>query len=82
MRRRLFGSRRALRVRPYYNKSNQCGMKAHFEAIADTSPVPVIVYNVPGRVGVNLQAVTCVTLKIGRAHAEPITRESRMPSSA
>ena len=37
-------------------------MKAHFEAIADSSPVPVIVYNVPGRVGVNLQAATCVEL--------------------
>ena len=37
-------------------------MKAHFEAIADASPVPVILYNVPGRVGVNLQAATCVEL--------------------
>lgn len=51
-----------LSVVPYYNKPNQRGMKAHFEAIADTSPVPVIVYNVPGRVGVNLQAATCVEL--------------------
>ena len=51
-----------LSVVPYYNKPNQRGMKAHFEAIADASPVPVIVYNVPGRVGVNLQAATCVEL--------------------
>ena len=51
-----------LSVVPYYNKPNQRGMKAHFEAIADTSPVPVVVYNVPGRVGVNLQAATCVEL--------------------
>lgn len=51
-----------LSVVPYYNKPNQRGMKAHFEAIADSSPVPVIVYNVPGRVGVNLQAATCVEL--------------------
>ena len=51
-----------LSVVPYYNKPNQRGMKAHFEAIADASPVPVVVYNVPGRVGVNLQASTCVEL--------------------
>ena len=51
-----------LSVVPFYNKPNQRGMRAHFEAIADASPVPVVVYNVPGRVGVNLQAVTCVEL--------------------
>ena len=51
-----------LSVVPYYNKPNQRGMRAHFEAIADASPVPVILYNVPGRVGVNLQAATCVAL--------------------
>lgn len=51
-----------LSVVPFYNKPNQRGMKAHFEAIADASPVPVVVYNVPGRVGVNLQAPTCVEL--------------------
>ena len=51
-----------LSVVPYYNKPNQRGMKAHFEAIANASPVPVILYNVPGRVGVNLQAATCVEL--------------------
>lgn len=51
-----------LSVVPYYNKPNQRGMKAHFEAIADANPVPVVVYNVPGRVGVNLQAATCVEL--------------------
>ena len=51
-----------LSVVPYYNKPNQRGMKAHFEAIADACPVPVILYNVPGRVGVNLQATTCVEL--------------------
>jgi 4-hydroxy-tetrahydrodipicolinate synthase len=51
-----------LSVVPFYNKPNQRGMKAHFTAIADASPVPVILYNVPGRVGVNLQAATCVEL--------------------
>ena len=51
-----------LSVVPYYIKPNQRGMKAHFEAVADASPVPLVVYNVPGRVGVNLQAATCVEL--------------------
>ena len=51
-----------LSVVPYYNKPNQRGMKAHFEMVADNSPVPVLLYNVPGRVGVNLQASTCVEL--------------------
>jgi 4-hydroxy-tetrahydrodipicolinate synthase len=51
-----------LSVVPFYNKPNQRGMRAHFESIADASPVPVVAYNVPGRVGVNLQAATCVEL--------------------
>lgn len=51
-----------LSVVPYYNKPNQRGMKAHFEMVADNSPVPVVLYNVPGRVGVNLQAYTCLEL--------------------
>ena len=51
-----------LSVVPYYNKPNQNGMKAHFKAVADNSPVPVVLYNVPGRVGVNLQSATCVEL--------------------
>ena len=58
----FFGIQGILSVVPYYNKPNQRGMKAHFEAIADASPLPVVVYNVPGRVGVNLQATTCVEL--------------------
>ena len=51
-----------LSVVPYYNKPNQRGMKAHFLHVADVSPVPVVLYNVPGRVGVNLQAMTTVEL--------------------
>ena len=58
----FIGIQGILSVVPYYNKPNQRGMRAHFETLADVSPVPVVVYNVPGRVGVNLQAATCVEL--------------------
>lgn len=51
-----------LTVVPYYNKPNQSGIKAHFTAVADVAPVPVVLYNVPGRVGVNMQASTCLEL--------------------
>lgn len=51
-----------LSVVPYYNKPNQRGMKAHFTMVADNSPVPVVLYNVPGRTGVGLQPSTCVEL--------------------
>ena len=51
-----------LSVVPYYNKPNQRGIKAHFLHVADVSPVPVVLYNVPGRVGVNLQVATTVDL--------------------
>ncbi len=53
-----------LSVSPYYNKPSQQGIYEHFRAIASTSPVPVIVYNVPGRTGSNISAET--TLKLAR----------------
>lgn len=53
-----------LSVAPYYNKPQQAGLFAHFEAIAEASPVPIILYNVPGRTSANLKAET--TLKLAR----------------
>lgn len=53
-----------LSVSPYYNKPQQRGIFLHFKSIAEVCPVPVIVYNVPGRTGSNMDAET--TLKIAR----------------
>ncbi len=51
-----------LSVCPYYNKPSQEGLYRHFKAIAEASRLPVVLYNVPGRTGVNLQAATTVRL--------------------
>ncbi len=51
-----------LSVTPYYNKPNQRGLMQHYRNIAEVSPVPVIMYNVPGRTGVNLTAETTLAL--------------------
>ena len=49
-------------VTPYYNKPSQEGMYNHYSEIANASPVPVILYNVPSRTGVNLEADTVIKL--------------------
>ncbi|MCC5920465.1 MAG: 4-hydroxy-tetrahydrodipicolinate synthase [Cyclobacteriaceae bacterium] len=51
-----------LSVSPAYNKPSQAGIIAHFEKIADKSPVPVILYNVPGRTSSNMTAATTLYL--------------------
>lgn len=53
-----------LSVVPYYNKPSQEGIYQHYKAIAEASPLPVILYNVPGRTGVNMAAET--TLRLAR----------------
>ena len=53
-----------LSVCPYYNKPSQEGLYQHFKAIAEASPLPVVLYNVPGRTGINLLAQT--TLRLAR----------------
>ncbi|MFN3316114.1 MAG: 4-hydroxy-tetrahydrodipicolinate synthase [Raineya sp.] len=51
-----------LSASPYYNKPSQAGIIAHYEKIADACPVPVILYNVPGRTASNLTAQTTLRL--------------------
>ncbi|MBQ7259357.1 MAG: 4-hydroxy-tetrahydrodipicolinate synthase [Paludibacteraceae bacterium] len=59
-----------LSVCPYYNKPNQEGLYQHFCAVAEASPIPVILYNVPGRTGVNLLPETVI--RIYNAHPDKI----------
>ncbi|MES2796610.1 MAG: 4-hydroxy-tetrahydrodipicolinate synthase [Bacteroidota bacterium] len=51
-----------LSVCPYYNKPSSRGVIAHYQAIADASPLPIIMYNIPGRTGINMSSAT--TLKL------------------
>lgn len=60
----FYGVAAILSVSPYYNKPSQAGIIAHYTAIADAAPVPVIMYNIPGRTMSNMTAST--TLKLSR----------------
>lgn len=51
-----------LSICPYYNKPSQEGIYQHFKAIAEVSPLPIVLYNVPGRTGVNMKPETIVRL--------------------
>lgn len=62
----LEGFSAILSVVPYYNKPSQEGIYAHYREIAANSPLPVILYNVPGRTGVNMTAAT--TLRLAREY--------------
>ena len=56
------GADAALVVAPYYNKPDQRMLEAHYRAVADEGGLPVVVYNVPGRTGVNVEAATLLRL--------------------
>jgi len=58
----LSGIDAILSVTPYYNKPSQEGLYQHFSAIAKASPLPLVLYNVPGRTGVNMTAETTLRL--------------------
>lgn len=51
-----------LSICPYYNKPSQEGLYQHFKAISEASPLPIVLYNVPGRTGVNMIAATTVRI--------------------
>lgn len=56
------GADALLQVTPYYNKTSQNGLIRHFETIADNVELPIILYNVPSRTGVNISPDTCLVL--------------------
>lgn len=58
----LSGYNAVLSVNPYYNKPNQEGLYQHFKAIAEASPLPIMLYNIPGRTGVNMTPATIARL--------------------
>lgn len=51
-----------LHITPYYNKPTQAGLYAHFKELAESSPLPLVLYNVPSRTGVNLLPETVIRL--------------------
>jgi 4-hydroxy-tetrahydrodipicolinate synthase len=58
----FYGVAALLSVSPYYSKPTQAGILAHYQTLADASPVPVILYNIPGRTMSNLTAETTLAL--------------------
>ncbi len=81
------GADALLIVTPYYNKTTQQGLIAHYTAIADATDLPIVVYNVPGRTGLNMTAQTLniladhphiVAMKEASGNIEQITEMFRL----
>lgn len=66
-----------LAVTPYYNKTTQAGLRAHFLALADAATLPIMLYNVPSRTGLNLLPAT--TAEIGE-HERVVALKEANPS--
>ncbi|WP_171662549.1 dihydrodipicolinate synthase family protein, partial [Shigella flexneri] len=55
---KALGADAIMLITPYYNKTNQCGLVKHFEAIADAVKLPVVLYNVPSRTNMTIEPET------------------------
>ena len=68
------GADACLVVTPYYNRPTQDGLRQHYEAVAEASSAPLILYNVPARTGCDLETAT-----VARLAPDPISSPSRNP---
>ena len=76
---REVGANATLQVSPYYNKPSQEGLRRHFTAVADEGGLPVIIYNIPGRTGKNIENDTMLHLA---AHANGVAVKEASASMA
>jgi len=62
------GADGALMVAPYYNRPSQEGLYQHYKKVAEAAPIPIVLYNIPGRTGVNMNPETLARLAESRKH--------------